>query len=159
MNVVLTWLFCLVGQMIHLAVQIDAIVRAKNNTATSHKSVLRDRAIPIIARLFAATMFFGVFFGGGLPELLKALNMDAPAWTVTIAVLLSNTGFVGICLSGLIGLGLDSMIGFFPFFKPYLPPPIDQLAQAQENKGFVKGVEAAKDAVDHVEPPPANGGD
>jgi hypothetical protein len=152
MNLILTWIFCMIGQLIHLAVQIDTIARAKNNSAISRLEILKDRAIPIIARLFACTMIFGVFFGGGLPKLLEAMNMQPPVWAAIISILLSGTGFVGICISGLIGLALDSLITFIPMFKSYLPPTIDA-EQAVADKGFAQGVDAAKQAVAEVKPP------
>lgn len=150
----LVWLMFLIGQLMHLGAQIDAIVRARNNPAISRLQIVKERWIPITVRAFICSCVFGIFLGGGGPQILKAFNMSAPAWMITLGVLMTNTGLVGVFLAGLSGFGIDSAIGFIPYFKAYIPPPIDQEAAVQ-SKGFVQGVDAAAHAAAEVKPPPA----
>jgi hypothetical protein len=119
------WFMFLLGQLMHLGAQIDAVVRAKNNTALSRIGIITDRWIPITARAFVCSMTFGVFLGGGAPQVLQVFHLPSPDWIVTLGVLMTNTGIVGMCLAGLAGFGIDSAIGFIPYFKAYIPPPLD----------------------------------
>lgn len=149
---ILTWLMYALGQGMHLIAQLDTITRASNNTATSRLGILKDRWIPIMVRAFLGTLVFGVLLGGGLPKLLALVGMSVPASVATLAMLLSEAGLVGAMLAGAAGFGADSALAFFPPLKSYIPPPIDQ-EQAAQVKGFVKGVDAAKQAVEEVKPP------
>jgi len=149
---VLTWIMFQLGQVMHLAAQIDAIVRAKNNPAISRWIVFQERLIPILVRSFIATLGFMIVLGGGLPKIFGMFNATPPNWTVTVAVLLSDTGLVGYAIAGGLGFGADSVLGFVPMLKAYIPPPIDQ-ETAVQNKGFAQGVDAAKQAVEEVKPP------
>lgn len=151
---IITWLMCILGQIMHLLAQVWTIKQAPNNAATSIGDIIRKRFIPIVVRSFICTAFFGIVFGGGLPEFYKAAGAEVPSWAAIISVLLAHTGMVGWSMSALVGFGLDSAITFIPVFKSYLPPPIDQIPAALENKAFVAGVDATKvavkDAVEHV---------
>lgn len=150
----MTWLMCIIGQLVHLAAQVWTIKQAPNNTATSEWEILRRRAIPIVVRMFLSTALFAIFLGGGIPEFYKAIGSEVPSWAAIIYVLLNHTGMVGWGMTAIVGFGLDSFLAFAPVFKSYLPPPIDQIAEKMENKGFVAGVDATKvavkDAVEHV---------
>lgn len=150
------WVMFALGQLMHLAMQVDAIARAKNTPVTSRKQIVLDRAIPIAVRFFLCTMAFGILFGGGAGEVYIAFGSEAPQWLLNLSGLLANTSIVGYFIAGVIGFGVDSAIGFLPFVKTYIPPPIDQ-EQAIAEKGFragaAAGVEAAKEAVEEVKTP------
>ncbi len=137
------WGMFFAGQLMHLLMQVDAIARAKNTPITSRMKILEDRAIPITVRLFLCTLIFGLTLGGGMPDLYMLFGAEAPQWVVRLGGLLANTSIVGWSIAGMVGFGVDSAIGFLPFVKTYIPPPIDQ-QQAVEQKGFEKGVEATK---------------
>lgn len=150
--IVLVWFFCFLGQLASLAMQVDKVVRMEHLPASSREQVLLDRIIPIGVRMFICTMFFGIMFGGGLPEVLQVLGMDAPKWSIAVPALLASTGF-GVFVAGLVGFGLDNLIDYVPVFKSYLPPPIGKYPAAMEEKGFKEGVKAAEEAVSEVKPP------
>lgn len=148
----LIWLMFLLGQLMHLGAQIDSVVRATNNPATSRIEIFKDRWIPITVRSFICSMLFGVFLSGHGPDVLKAFNIPSPNWLIALSVLMTGTGIAGVFMAGLAGFGIDSAIGYIPYFKAYIPPPVDQQASVQ-TKGFAQGVDAAKHAVEEVKPP------
>lgn len=152
----LTWLMFQLGQVMHLLAQVDAVVRAKNNTAISRRKVLEDRWIPILVRSFACTIGFMILLGGGLPRVIQMFGGTPPQWSLVVAVLISETGLVGYGVAAGLGFAADSVLGFIPMLKAYIPPALDQETVVQ-TKGFVQGVEAAKQAVEEVKPPELDG--
>lgn len=117
-NLILIYSMFFLGYVLHMMLQVDAIVRAKNNAAVSRWCVLRENVFVLSARLFISTILF--WFIKAHPQFLNTL-----------------LGYVGITLSpgvgeavsdsswgvaGMFGYMIDSVLAFVPFLKNYVPP-------------------------------------
>lgn len=155
------WLMFFLGQLVHLAAQVDKIARAENTPVTDRSQILQERLIPIAVRVFACTIAFAVLFGGGAPELFKIFGIEPWSWLVGLSGLLANTSPVGKAIAAALGFGMDSALTYIPKLDTYIPPPIDR-QEIIKKKAFVKGVDATKEevkkAVEEIKPEPPTGG-
>ncbi len=115
----LTWVMFVLGQACYFLLQIWAIVRAPNNTATSWSSVLKARWPRIVVRGIAGLMLFWLFLAGGLPAMLAAFKIEQPMWLEAMSAVINSAAGPPLAWFG--GLGIDGLLGFIPFLKAYLP--------------------------------------
>lgn len=117
--VVLAYAMFLTGYAIHLFLWIDEAVRDPTNGAKTRLGLLKLNAARLLARFFLSLILFG---------LVRA----HPSFLVTLL------GYVGVTpsgvfsellaapldgwLCGLYGYGADSLLGYIPILKSYIPP-------------------------------------
>lgn len=124
----LAWLLFIIGLLVHLVAQVAAITAAPNNPDNSFLLILQKRWSTILVRSFISIMLFWILFGGGLPEFLSIVGVQAPDWIAKLATVVHMSG-VGAAFSGLAGYFGDSALAFFPALKSSVPPPIFSNAQ------------------------------
>lgn len=114
--IALIWLVFLVGQAVHLNLQIWAIVTAPNSTAKTWSEVFYARGPAIIARSFLCTMLFWLWLDGQLVAGLDGLGIPLPGWVHVMLAL-----HVSAPIAGLAGFVADSILAFIPWFKSTVP--------------------------------------
>lgn len=112
--------FFMIGWMIHAALQIDAVARAKNNPTNSRVGVVAQNWIRLLARFFVALMIFSWFWHNpsAVPGLLQALGITLG--TTAAAVL---TLPISQPVAGMFGFFGDSALAYIPILKNALPDP------------------------------------
>jgi hypothetical protein len=117
------WAICffIIGLILHAAAQIDAIARSKNNPQTSRLAILRTRWIAILIRGAWCLALFILWLQGQLVEVLTAINVPLPDTAAKILGLQ-----VSAPIAFMAGYAFDSALGYVPWLKSSVPPPIDQ---------------------------------
>ena len=112
--------FFVIGWMIHAALQIDAVARAKNNPTNSRVGVVAQNWIRLLGRFFVALMIFSWFWHNpsAVPGLLQALGITLG--TTAAAVL---TLPISQPVAGMFGFFGDSALAYIPVLKNALPDP------------------------------------
>lgn len=116
-TVILAWIFFLIGQAIHLALQINAMVNAPNSAAKSWSMVFRAKGATFAARAFVCTMVFWLWLDGQLLMVLQDTGLQVPGWISSLIGLHISGGVAGIA-----GFAIDSAIAYIPGLKSTLPP-------------------------------------
>jgi hypothetical protein len=107
------------GYALHMMLQIDAQVKAKNNAAYSRLTVLKQNAFVILGRLGISLVLFWVVrhFPSALSVLLGyigiTINESSSSFIMTLAM--SAPG------SWMFGYVVDSLLTFIPVLKNYVP--------------------------------------
>jgi hypothetical protein len=114
-HVSLIWSLYLMGVLCHVALQIDDIAR-KNKWA--RKAVVEALWIRLVYRTFATAMIFGIIWHYPLliPGALKAIGHPVSDDEATVLAIPMNN-----FIAGLYGSGLDSLLGYIPGLKSWLP--------------------------------------
>lgn len=110
------WSFFLLGQFVHLLLQVWAIVTAPNSPATTWQDVVRSRWPAFLARSFVCTMLFWLWLDGQLISAMDGIGVNIPSW-VRIVLGLHVSG----AIAGLAGYAADSILAFIPWFKSSVP--------------------------------------
>lgn len=118
------WLMFLIGLGFHVLFQVESIVAAKNNPVTSRLQIFSDRRNAFLIRSFINLCLFGLFLGGGAPELLSAFRVSSPEWLMGLHAAMHTSG--GPFVAGLVGYTIDSLLAFIPMFKSYVPVEITE---------------------------------
>lgn len=111
----LVWLLYLVGALLHVALQVDDIAR-KNNW--KRQAVLQAIGIRVAFRTFWTAMAFGLIWH--YPMLISnALKLVghplSPDEAEVFAIPMNNF------IAGIYGASLDSLLGYIPGLKSWLP--------------------------------------
>lgn len=103
-----------VGYLLHMMLQIDAIVRAKNNAAFSRWTTINQNLFPLLARFFISLLVL-VFLRSN-PQYLAALLslIGIPATNVVIST-------QSALFAGAYGYCADSILAFIPWLKNQVP--------------------------------------
>jgi hypothetical protein len=114
-NAALSYLMFFIGYLLHMGLQIDAVVRAKNNAAVSRITVIEQNAFVLPSRLFASFLLLVVLRNH--PEYLGPVLGFAGITVSSIAIATSSWLFAG-------GWGyiVDSIMTFIPVLKNFVPP-------------------------------------
>ena len=121
----LIWILYFVGAALHVALQVDDIAR-KNNW--KRIDVIQAIGTAVAYRAFASAMIFGLIWHYPLliSSALKAVGINiGPDEAEVLAIPMNNF------IAGLYGLGLDSVLGYIPGLKSWLPgvnPPTPPVA-------------------------------
>jgi hypothetical protein len=122
----LVWMLYLIGAALHVALQVNDIA-AKNKW--TRQDVIKAIGAAVSYRAFASAMLFGLIWHYPLliSSALKAVGINiGPDEAEVLAIPMNN--FV----AGLYGLMLDSLLGFIPGLKSWLPsvnpPPASPFA-------------------------------
>jgi len=115
-NMFLVWFVFIVGQALHLFLQIDAMVRSSTSPATSRLTVLKAKASTFAARFFVCTMIFWLWFDGQLVAVIQGTGISVPSWVTAVVGLHISAG-----VAGLVGFAIDSAIAYIPGLKSTLP--------------------------------------
>lgn len=114
---VVAGIFFVLGEAMHTLVQIDSLVREKNNPETSRIALLKDQWIPLVTRLVWNLAAFALILEGEFVAILKAINIPIPdALTAILDI------HVGGAVAWLAGYGFDSILAYVPGLKTYTPP-------------------------------------
>lgn len=111
----LIWLLYLVGVSLHIALQVDDIAR-KNKL--ERQAVWDAIYIRLLYRTFVTAMIFGILWyypmliSSGLKMIGHPLGDDEAS---VLAIPMNNF------IAGLYGVGLDSLLGYIPGLKSWLP--------------------------------------
>jgi hypothetical protein len=111
-------LWFLFGQALHVAAQVDAIARAKNNPIDSRAAILKARATAFIVRIGLSSAVFVLWLQGTLIEVIMATGLTVPD-SIEKVLNLHVTGAIAV----LAGFAADSVLGYIPFLKSSIPPP------------------------------------
>jgi hypothetical protein len=116
-TLIVVYVMFFAGYTLHMMLQVDAIVRAKNNAAYSRTSVLKQNAFVLSARLFISFLVF--WFIRNNPQFLTTL-LSYIGITLSPgigdAISASSWG-----VAGMFGYIVDSVLAFIPFLKNYVP--------------------------------------
>lgn len=107
-----------IGQALHIALQADAVVRAKNNTTATYGSFLRMNAIRLAWRMFVCTLIF-VFWWNNPTTIVDLFGYIGWSIPERIAHFLSLP--MSGATAGFFGLGCDSVLSFIPGLKNLVP--------------------------------------
>lgn len=110
------WCFFLFGNLVHLILQIWAIVSATNSPAKTWSEVFYSRWPVFLARGFLCSMFFWGWLDGQLISGLNGVGIQLPGWVTTILALHVNAPVAGVA-----GYAADSVLAFIPWFKSSVP--------------------------------------
>jgi hypothetical protein len=116
-SIILNYVMFFVGYALHMMLQVDAVVRAKNNAAISRFVVLKQNAVVILSRLFISAIVY--WFMRNNPASLETL-LGYIGITVSPAI----GGAIGSSswgVAGMFGYMVDSILTFIPFLKNYVP--------------------------------------
>jgi hypothetical protein len=107
-----------IGQVIHIALQADAVKRSKNNATASYGHFLRLNVVRLAARLFACTMLF-IFWWNNPATLVDGLAYIG--WNIPdkIGHILSLP--MTVPTAGMFGLACDALLSFIPGLKNLIP--------------------------------------
>ncbi len=111
----LIWALYFVGATLHVTLQVNDIA-AKNGW--KRRDVLKAIGPAVAYRAFASAMVFGLlwFYPLLISNTLKAFGINVGADEAEVLAIPMNN-FV----AGLYGLGLDSILGYIPGLKSWLP--------------------------------------
>lgn len=106
------------GQTLHIALQADAVKRARNNATGSYLSFLHLNWVRLSARTFLCTMIFIFWWNNptSIVDLLGYIGWNIPD---KIAHVLSLP--LTVSTSGMFGLGSDALLSFIPGLKNLIP--------------------------------------
>jgi len=104
----------LVGYVLHMMLQVDAVVRARNNAAASRFLVLKQNVFVLLSRLFIS--FITLVVLRAHPEYLGSILGFAGITTSSVDIATSTWIF-----SGAWGYMVDSVMTFIPILKNYVP--------------------------------------
>jgi hypothetical protein len=121
-TVITATVFFLVGSALHTYWQVDAIVRSKNNSASSRLGILRDRAATILSRAAWSLGIFVLWLQGQLAAVLTVLHIPLPDAVTGVLAL-----HIGWPVAFMAGYMSDSALGFIPGLKTSIPPAIDAI--------------------------------
>lgn len=112
----LIWVLYFVGAALHVALQVNDIA-AKNGWKRG--AVVQAIWPAVTYRAFASAMIFGLlwFYPLLISNTLKAFGINIGADEAEVLAIPMNN-----FIAGLYGLGLDSMLGYIPGLKSWLPP-------------------------------------
>jgi hypothetical protein len=107
-----------VGQILHVALQADAVRRARNNGTASYRDFFRLNGVRLSARTFLCSMIF-IFWWNNPTSLVDVLGYIG--WNIPdkIAHLISLP--LTVPTSGIFGLASDSILSFIPGLKNAVP--------------------------------------
>jgi hypothetical protein len=153
-NIIVIWLVFILGQAIHLFLQIDAMVRSSTSPATSRLTVLEAKASTFLARFFVCTMIFWLWFDGQLAAVIQGTGISVPSWVTALIALHISGGW-----AGLVGFGIDSALAYIPGLKSTLPqdtppppPPAGPMPMGTGGAGMI-----SSGPVGAITPPPPKG--
>lgn len=138
----MAWLFFEIGQILHVLIQLDDTVRAKNNAATSRWEIFWDRKIRFAVRAFICSMIFGVFLSGELPTLLLAFKIEP--WPSISALSAIMNSAAGIFIAGGGGYLFDSLFAYIPWLKSYVPSDVPTVTVVEQVKPIIGGIQNTK---------------
>jgi hypothetical protein len=114
---VLAGVFFVLGQAMHMLVNIDSTVRDKTNPATSHIELIKQGAIPLVSRLVWNLAVFALILEGEFVAILHAMSIPVPGVLTALLDL-----HVGAAIAWLAGYSFDSLLAYVPKLKTYTPP-------------------------------------
>lgn len=115
-TLILIYVMFLLGYLLHMMLQVDAIVRAKNNAAYSRLVVLKQNAVVLLSRLFLSFLFFA--FLRSYPQFLSTVL----GWVGIPSIGNSITAvFASWFGAGMFGYMVDSILAFVPYLKNQVP--------------------------------------
>jgi hypothetical protein len=131
-SAVIVWILFFCGSACHIALQIDDIARKNKWT---RGNVVKAIGTKVLFRTFAVTMIFGLLWHYPL-LIANALKLiGRPVGDDEAAVLAIPMNYF---IAGLYGAGLDSLLGYIPGLKSWLPdlngpvdPPLPVLGQSK----------------------------
>lgn len=107
-----------VGYFLHMMLQVDAQVRAKNNAAASRLTVLKQNVFVLASRFFVSLIILQILKTH--PEYLGPFLNLVGAGAIPVAAV---TGILSSWIfSGLFGYTIDSLLTFVPLLKNSIPP-------------------------------------
>lgn len=127
------WLCFLVGQYLSVLARAWATVNSKLNGITSYGQFFRVHAVPILIRVFLASMLFMLW------------RYNTGAFSKTIARLVGATGFqfsgdpfpLNPATAGIFGYFVDSILDklsvLVPAMRKEIPPARDEVPAAKES--------------------------
>lgn len=130
-----------IGYMLHVGLQVDAIARAKNNPLNLRRQILKQNGIRLAARFFASLLiFFGVWKNPSLiPTIFSYAGINLNA-TATAILTLPMSG----PLAGMMGLGVDSILAYIPGLKNIVPA-IEYVQTVRETTETTKTLSVSTD--------------
>jgi hypothetical protein len=118
----LVWVLYFIGAALHVALQVNDI--AEKNKWT-REDVMKAIAPAVAFRAFASAMIFGLLWHYPLliSNVLKIVHIDiGPDEAEVFAIPMNNF------IAGLYGLMLDSLLGYIPGLKSWLPTVTPDMA-------------------------------
>lgn len=111
----LIWLLFLLGDALHVALQVDNLARSSKLT---YKQVIQETGIKVLYRAFACAMVFGLLWQDPaiVSQIAKLVGFNISADEAEVFAIPINNA-----IAGLYGLFLDSLLGYIPFLKSQLP--------------------------------------
>lgn len=129
----LIWVLFFFGQFLHLALQVDDISRKNKLT---RKQVINFIGTAVAVRTFFAAMIFGLIWHDPtlIADALKAMHINIGGEEAGVLEIPMNN-----FIAGLYGILLDSILGYIPGLKSWLPEingtPSISVPQAKPDSG------------------------
>lgn len=148
-NVVYYGMF-LIGYLLHMGLQIDAVVRASNNGAVSRLAVITRNVFVLLSRLFVSFLLLVVLREH--PEYLAPILGFAGITALSISIATSTWIFAGGW-----GYVVDSIMTFIPILKNYVPPlngiPAKVSVSTVEQSGIAPKTTTTVETTVNIKPP------
>lgn len=109
----------LIGYLLHVGLQVDAIVRSETNEITSRWFVVQQNALRLAARFFVSLMGFLYIWNypSTVPVVLGYMGVSLSGNAIAIMTMPINPP-----VAGFMGFAVDTFLAYVPWLKNQLPP-------------------------------------